>query len=227
MTLRRCPQRSEPCWVLRTLRTPIRAALLGVVAALGVAASAHASCPDDGSRLDQVGASRVERSVLCLLNERRQERGVRPLRADGRLARSAQSHTGSMVAEGFFSHDSLDGSDFIDRIRRTGYLRGAIAWLVGENLVWGTGERGTPASLVRAWMRSPGHRATLLRGTFRDVGIAAVGGTPHDSAAAAGVTVTSDFGYRARPGKARRARRPTIKVRSSIRSVIEPGHPRG
>ena len=65
-----------------------------------------------------------------------------------------------MVRKRYFSHTSRSGNDMGDRIRSQGYLSGARSWMIGENLAWGSGERSTPRSIVRAWMNSPGHRRT-------------------------------------------------------------------
>ena len=84
-----------------------------------------------------------------------------------------------MVSQGYFEHTSPAGVTFIDRIAATGYTQGARSWVVGENLVWGTGPLSTPAShWSPSWMNSPPHRENLLRARFREIGIAAVAGTP-------------------------------------------------
>jgi uncharacterized protein YkwD len=98
----------------------------------------------------------------------------------------------------------------VDRIESAGYMRGARSWLVGENLVWGSGELSTPANLVRAWMESPAHRANMLRGRFKEIGIGVQRGTPNDASEFNGVTVSSEYGFRAggrRAGSARKSRR--------------------
>ena len=112
-----------------------------------------------------------------------------------------------MINQGYFEHTSPAGLTFIDRIEATGYMRGARSWVVGENLVWGTGPLSTPQALVTAWMNSPPHRENLLRPTFREIGIAAVAGTPVSSGDLTGVTVSSEYGYRTFAARARRARR--------------------
>jgi uncharacterized protein YkwD len=100
-----------------------------------------------------------------------------------------------MVHRDYFSHDSLSGASFVDRIRRTGYLSGPRSWIVGENLAWGSGDRSSPASIVRAWMHSPGHRANILQGRFREVGIGLASGAP-ESVAGPAATYATDFGAR-------------------------------
>jgi uncharacterized protein YkwD len=103
-----------------------------------------------------------------------------------------------MVSDGYFAHTSPGGTTFIDRIESAGYMRGASLWLVGENLVWGSGPLSTPQSMVEAWMDSPPHRANLLRGRFREVGVSAVHGTPTDSSENNGAIVSSEYGFRVR-----------------------------
>jgi hypothetical protein len=97
----------------------------------------------------------------------------------------------------------------MDRIEQYGYMAGAQSWTVGENLVWGNGPLSTPQALVTSWMNSPPHRENLLRPTFRDIGLAAVAGTPVSENDATGVTVSSEYGYRtfaAKKSKKRKAK---------------------
>jgi len=54
------------------------------------------------------------------------------------------------VDESYFEHTSPSGLTFIQRIESAGYMRGARAWIVGENLVWGSGALSSP--------RRPGDR---------------------------------------------------------------------
>jgi uncharacterized protein YkwD len=91
----------------------------------------------------------------------------------------------------------------VQRIRRTGYLRGARRWLVGENIAYGEGRRSTAASIVKAWMASPDHKENILDSTYKDVGIGLVLESPYDHAAGSStlsgrraVTITTDFGCR-------------------------------
>jgi len=63
---------------------------------------------------------------------------------------------------------------------------------LGENLAWGTGDLGTARGVQSAWMRSPGHRANILKAAYRELGIGVHAGVPTD--AGAGATFTTDFG---------------------------------
>ena len=100
-----------------------------------------------------------------------------------------------MVRRDYFAHDSLSGATFVDRIRRTGYLKGRRAWVVGENLAWGSDDRSSPAAIVRAWMKSPGHRTNILQRRFREIGIGLAHGAP-DAPASPAATYATDFGAR-------------------------------
>ena len=65
-------------------------------------------------------------------------------------------------------------------------------WALGENLAWGTGRLATPREIMRAWMDSPGHRANIVKRSYREIGIGVVTGVPSDRGA--GATYTADFG---------------------------------
>jgi hypothetical protein len=84
----------------------------------------------------------------------------------------------------------------IYRLREIAYIRRGYVWHVGENLRWSPGETSTPGGVVDAWMNSPIHRRYLLNPRFRELGVAAVSGTPIDPEDADGVIVASEFGFR-------------------------------
>ena len=144
-----------------------------------------------------MGQNQMESSITCLINEERTSRGLGAVQPNGDLRDAAISHSNEMVAQQYFEHTSPQGVTFIDRIEATGYMRGARSWIVGENLVWGTGPLSTPQSLVTAWMNSPPHRENLLKPQFREIGVAAVDGTPEGDDGDPGVTVSSEYGTRA------------------------------
>jgi uncharacterized protein YkwD len=112
----------------------------------------------------------LARASLCLVNRERRRRGLRPLRASGKLSLAARRHASDMLRHGYFSHQSRSGASFVRRIRSTGYLHGARAWLVGENIALGRGRSSTARAILRAWMHSPPHRASILRPSFRELG---------------------------------------------------------
>jgi uncharacterized protein YkwD len=184
---------------------PLRAPHIRLIAAAALSASAlaltgapaasAATCASASAKPGQVSKTAMAGATLCLVNAQRTQRGLRPLKANRRLARAAAGHAGDMVRRDYFSHDSLSGASFVDRIRRTGYLSGRGAWIVGENLAWGSGDRSSPAAIVRAWMNSPGHRANILQRRFREIGLGLVAGAPEHVPGPA-ATYATDFGAR-------------------------------
>lgn len=176
--------------------------LVACSVALLVAAAAPASADAAGCK----GAKRTpshgqtkqaRRAVLCLINRERGGRGLRPLRSNRKLRGAAVRHSLSMARHNFFDHTSPTGSTMSSRIKGAGYTRRARSWSVGENIAWGSGSLATPRQIVAAWMRSPGHRANILNGSFREIGVGIAVGTPvRLSAASGGATYTTDFGRR-------------------------------
>ena len=182
-----------------SLRRP-RLLLLSALSALTVAVAAPAGaaaagCANVSASPSSVSSRTAVRTTVCLVNKERAAHGVRRVRLNRRLSRAAVRHGRDMVRRDYFSHVSPSGSTFLQRIRRTGYLRGARAWSAGENLAWGSDEGATPRSIVRAWMRSPGHRFNMLDGSFREIGVAVVRGAPDGSGGPA-ATYVNAFGYR-------------------------------
>jgi uncharacterized protein YkwD len=172
-------------------------ALLAVVVLLAAAPVASAKrCKHAGAQPSTVRHRVVVRSTLCLLNHVRARRGLRRLHLHRRLGRAARSHSADMARRGYFSHNTLSGGSFLDRIRHAGYLRHARQWMVGENIAWGTGRLATPRAIVRAWMHSPGHRANILNGRFREIGVGITYNAPVHVAGRPAATYTTDFGFR-------------------------------
>jgi uncharacterized protein YkwD len=185
-------------------RPNTRAALLAVTLS-AASALALVEAPDAlGARACQsasaspasVSKRTAVRATLCVLNAQRARLGVRPLRLDRRLSRAARRHARDMARRNYFSHDSLGGASFVDRIRRAGYLRRARSWTVGENLAWGTGRRSSPRSILAGWMNSPGHRANILNGSFSELGIGLAKGAPIRGGGRRAATYATDFGSR-------------------------------
>ena len=171
----------------------------GVVALLAVfllglpSASASAACSAADATASQASKRTLVRATLCVLNAQRERRRLPRLSLSSKLSTAARGHSLAMVRGRFFSHDSENGSSFVDRIRSTGYLSGASSWSVGENIAYGSGDRSSPRSIGRAWMNSPPHRANILSRSFREIGIGVAYGTP---AGGGGATYTTDFGKR-------------------------------
>jgi uncharacterized protein YkwD len=175
------------------------AALLVSGSALVFAIPASSSdCAGAEAGAQALSSTQLESSVTCLINEERARAGLRSVRSSGRLRQAALSHSQDMVRRGYFEHTSPSGKTFVDRITAAGYTRHARRWLLGENLIWGRGIESTPRAMVDNWMGSPPHRANVLRARYREIGVAAVRGTPLDSSDLNGVTVSSEYGFRKR-----------------------------
>jgi uncharacterized protein YkwD len=137
---------------------------------------------------------RVRAAIVCLHNQIRAQRGLPLLRENARLRKAALGHSRHMVADGFFEHTSPDGDTMVDRIMRARYARADQGWEIGENLAWGTGSLSTPRGAVQAWMDSPGHRANILKRSYRELGVGVMLGVPVSDAA--GATYSVEFGVR-------------------------------
>jgi len=154
------------------------------------------TCKRADAEPNKVSHRVVVRSTVCLLNNERAARGLRKLSLSSQLGRAARVHSADMARRGYFSHDSRSGASFLDRIRRAGYLRRAQRWYVGENIAWGTGQLASPRAIVRAWMRSSGHRANILNGNFREIGVGISYNAPVRVPGHNAATYTTDFGTR-------------------------------
>lgn len=183
--------------------TRIAGALAALLLGLGLqGATANAgttsagACRDtETSAVDAPGTIAAQ-ALTCLVNRARAERGLRALRRSAPLARAARTHSGDMVAGGFFSHVGSDGRAVRQRAVRAGYARGGRLNVVGETLGWGAGAYATPSQLFVALMRSEQHRLTLLDRRFRDIGVGLVRGAPGMSVGLPAVTATVVFGRR-------------------------------
>lgn len=138
----------------------------------------------------------VDAATLCLINREREAAGLRALTANSALARSAQAHTESMVAENYFGHYGPDGETPATRMRLSGYIYSTnIGYDIGENIAWGTLSLATPQAIVAVWMASPEHRANILNPRFRDTAIGALAELPKSvGGGEPGAIYTEDFG---------------------------------
>jgi uncharacterized protein YkwD len=151
-------------------------------------------CGPTSLRPRRTNVRRIASITLCLINRQRAAHGLRPLRANGPLSRAARGHSVDMVRRGYFSHNTPQGVSPFQRMRQTGYGSKRRACALGENIAAGTGPFSTPASIVRMWMNSSGHRANILSSSYRDTGVGVAYGYPGSHLR--GATYTQDFGAR-------------------------------
>lgn len=158
--------------------------------------AADGGCPDAELRPDREDLDRIRQATFCLVNRERTVRGESALRFNANLQAAAQGHSESMAAGDYFDHIGPGGQTPLDRIKAAGYIYSSrVGFAVGENIAWGTGSLSTPRAIVASWMASPGHRANILDGGYRD---SAIGVAPQALASQAhgqpGGMYTQDFG---------------------------------
>jgi uncharacterized protein YkwD len=115
-------------------------------------------------------ASAWKQHLLMRINHYRAAHGVHRLRVGPHLSRAARAHSNDMAAHRMLSHSSSSGTNWLTRLRAYGF-RGSWA---GENLAVGM---WTPRHTLRTWIRSPEHRANLLNGHYRAIGMGRALGT--------------------------------------------------
>lgn len=148
---------------LQRLVVPVVAILAAIpaVAVLGTTAPAAATASQSSSAaVTDEYETRVQRQV----NRVRRNHGLHRLRLADCTDRVAERWSVHLAATAGFYHQSMN--DVLDE---------CSAAYAGETLGRGT---MTPRGLVRLWMNSPPHRAVLLSGKSRRIG---VGATPDDS----------------------------------------------
>ena len=156
------------------------------------AKASTAPCANTTITPDNTNLELVRAALLCLHNQIRVQAGLPTLKDNAKLRKAAVGHSNDMVNDGFFDHTSPNGDTFVDRIIGAGYAKRNDGWTIGENLAWGTGELSTPQAIMDAWMNSAGHKANIVKKSYKEVGIAVRLGVPSDGTV--GATVTADFG---------------------------------
>lgn len=112
--------------------------------------------------------------MIAEINAVRAQQGLAGVGQRGMLAGAAGRHASRLKRRGQLQHSSTQ------TLARRARAR------VGEILAWSSNRRASARSIVRNWMNSPPHRAVLLDGGFRRVGVGASRGRR-------GLYVTADF----------------------------------
>jgi uncharacterized protein YkwD len=119
----------------------------------------QAACPGQ-TRLSAPPEAQEE-AMRCMTGYAREQAGLSPLAESEALGVSAGNKLNDLLSCDEFSHFAC-GRRFSPWIEETGYMSTPCSKVVGENLAWGMGDRGTVRAIFRAWMRSPSHRANIL-----------------------------------------------------------------
>jgi uncharacterized protein YkwD len=159
----------------------MRIALLGMLATFGLLSSCVPISEDDPDpnvgaiSCDQAAteAEKLECRVAELVNAERQRGAVcdgtsmppaAALTMHSALRQSARGHAEDMAAQGYFSHESLDGRTPYDRMEAAGYTFSAAA----ENIAAGS---PTPEDVMQQWMASGGHCRNIMSGSYLHIGV--------------------------------------------------------
>lgn len=155
----------------RTLPALFVATALVMFALAFAPTSASAALPRHAVAIDSVEAAEVR-----MINSFRRARGLRPLRIDGTLTRTAGWHAINLGTNRIFSHTDSLGRNPFQRLRAFGYPS-RDTWR-GENLAAGN---AAAAPTYRQWLNSPPHRANWENRRYTSIGIARVrvAGSPY------------------------------------------------
>jgi len=127
--------------------------------------------PTGKERVKSVNAH-FEKEVLRLTNLERKKRGLKPLKLNQSLAYSARYHAKDMAEDNYFNHDSYDRKKNGRMVKVCGTFQRIKAFekfnYMAENISAG---RQTPKSVLKAWMKSPGHKKNILGKNFTEIGI--------------------------------------------------------
>ena len=110
--------------------------------------------------------SEYAQAVVNLVNVERAKAGLKPLEIDIKVVAAAQIRAKEVITT--FSHTRPDGSSCFTALSQTGAsYKGA-----GENIARG---QRSPEQVVKKWMASEGHRANILNGNFKYIGVGVEG----------------------------------------------------
>jgi len=127
-----------------------------------LAPAAPASVPD--------GAAALRSTLVDAINQERSSHGLAPVAVNKTLNDMAAYHLSRMIEGNFFAHvDPYDNSNVGARAEKFDYpyLR------IGENLAAG---QASPEQVLADWLASAPHRAILLDGRFREIGVGVLDG---------------------------------------------------
>jgi uncharacterized protein YkwD len=162
-----------------------RVALAIILALLCIPALAAAQLPTPvgspvtvlSATVDGVVLGDYATTTLKLINRARVAHGLVEVRLLDVLCTAARAHSREMLTDDYFAHESWNGESLSARLVRYGYSRtGYSSWAVGEVIAWGKGVYSAPAAVFHMWMSSSAHRAVILTGRWRDIGLGIVQG---------------------------------------------------
>jgi uncharacterized protein YkwD len=131
------------------------------------------------TRTDVVVRPDLEAQMLSMVNAERLKANLPLVKADPEMAEVARAHSRDMFARGYFSHNTPENKGPFDRMKQAG----VVFATAGENLALGQ----TLSICHSGLMKSPGHRANILRPQFGRLGIGVIDGGKY------GLMITQNF----------------------------------
>ncbi len=108
-------------------------------------------------------------NIIQLTNAARQDRNLKLLKQNSKLANAAQLKAQDMLTKGYFAHVSPANVTPWYWFKKAGYVYTSA----GENLAM---DFVTAEDVTEAWLASPGHRKNLLNQKYVDIGVAVASG---------------------------------------------------
>ena len=113
------------------------------------------------------GFEHLEQQLFAEVNRVRAQHHLIPLSRRSDLDQVAAAHSIDMARRGYFSHESPEGANPVDRIETAGISDMTLA---AENL--GLTRASDPTlAIVRSWLNSPDHRRNLLAPAMNSTGV--------------------------------------------------------
>ncbi|VVB77625.1 Cysteine-rich secretory protein family protein [uncultured archaeon] len=108
----------------------------------------------------------IETDFMSLMNAERARVGKSAVYINSNLNNAAYLHSKDMGDKNYFSHTSLDGRTFVDRIKAAGY----ISYIgLAENIAYHSGSADA-SKVFDMWKNSPGHYANMI-GDYNEAGL--------------------------------------------------------
>lgn len=113
-----------------------------------------------------------EQLIVNMVNQERQNAGLKPLQVDLRLVGVAETKAADMQTNHYFNHTSPTFGSPWAMMQMAGLK---VQW-AGENIAGNM----SAAAAMAAWMQSSGHRANILDPKFTHIGVGAAYGGPYN-----------------------------------------------
>ena len=163
----------------------ITATTVLVSLAFGLPATAQAGCKHSADPIRSISKKNARSAIGCLFNDRRSSANVK---RRGDIEKAAQNHSATMARQWCLSHQCPGEANLKVRVERTGYLRGASGYELGEVVLSGPA-KSSARDVVSRWMNSSGHRAVIMKSSYDHAGVGL-------SIRSGVVFATGDFGHR-------------------------------